>query len=527
MQRSNTRRESRNLVGRFRGGKLAPVMAVPYLGGEGGMLSQTITMELDPVAGRLVTPAVAQFISVFVPSQAMNHEHDRDSETNGLTEVVRQKLLSGSPLFELEAESEISRRMGVVPRSISGVKKVSWACRLAHNAAVNYLRKRLYVYAAEVAPTNTAITPALLSSTILQRMNGALDPDEHINGAVQLNIPDMKLPLEGLGYNISSGTPPASSVTARERTATGTQNKTYAKAAMGNTDQLAIRLNDTATSGSNAAPQVVAVLNGASAGGVSLTDFYNAQKIDELTRTMRQIADQNPLDGEDMVLRWAHGLSVDPGRHPFVLYEGERFFGQAYKEASDGVGIMDEVSLSKLAVQMSFTVPVPRTELGGVVVTFAVVKPDETIAEQPHPILSDNWGAINQVADELKLDPVPVTMRDLNAAVPSASETTVAFYTGHNELKKAYVNYGFNRQVDPDTVDSKTAVWQLDLPASVTPENVVYPADISHYPFLDQLAEVCTYTIRSEAVTRTPIFFGPSPVETLAVLDAEEIFGEE
>lgn len=528
MQRNNTRRESRNIAGRFRGGKLAPVMAVPYLGGEGGILSQSITMELDPVAGRLITPVTAQFIAVYVPAQAMNQEHDRNDEMKGLTEVIRQMLLSGTPLFGLEPESEVSKRLGVVPSSISGVKKVSWACRLAHNAAVNYLRKRLYVYANLVPATNTSVTPALLSSTILQRMNGALDPDEHINGSVQLNIPNMQLPVEGIGVP-PDATPEfiTTNLNHRETAGVGTAKvTTYPKGMRFSDTDISMRVTAGSTTVGNVTPQVFAILNGASAGGVSLSDFYNAQKIDQLTRAMRQIADENPMDGEDMVLRWSHGLSVDPGRHPFVIHESEKIFGQVYREAGDGAGLMDEVSLSKLAVRMNFTVPVPTTELGGMVVTFAVVKPDETIAQQPHPILSQEWGSINQVADELKLDPVPVRMRELNAEVLTANENTVAFYTGHNELKKTYVNYGFNRQVDPDTVDAKTAIWQLDIPASVTPENVVYPADISHYPFLDQDAEVCTYAVQSEAVTRTPLFFGPSPVETLSIIDDADLFDE-
>lgn len=524
MQRNNTRRESRNIAGRFRSGKLSPIMAVPYLGGEGGMLRQQFTVELDPVAGRLVTPVTAQLFSVYVPVQAIDALRAEllGEPYPGMAEVIRQKLLSGTPLFGTEKEHELSKRMGVVPRSVSGEKYVSIALRLAHNAAVNFLRKRLYVYAAEVGPNNYSVTPALLSSTILQRMNGALDPDEHINGAVNLNLPDIKLPVEGIGFfsTVAAGAHEKTGV--RESGKTGTT--TYPSGLAGDASNTVYKFSGT---GANARPEIFAALNGTQAGQVSLSDFYNAEKMDALTRKMREIAEQHPLDGEDMVLRWAHGLSVDPGRHPFVIFEGERTFGQAYQEATDGTGLMDEVSLSKLQLRMEFSVPVPTTELGGIVITFASVKPDETIASQPHPILSDNWGAINQVAEELKFDPVPVTIRDVSADATVANEQTVAFYTGHNELKKFYVNYGFNRQVDPDTVASKTAVWQLDIPASVTPENIVYPETISQYPFLDQNAEIATYTIMSEAVVRTPMYFGPSPVETLDVIADSDLFDQE
>ena len=154
---------------------------------------------------------------------------------------------------------------------------------------------------------------------------------------------------------------------------------------------------------------------------------------------------------------------------------------------------------------MRFTVPVPKTELGGIVITFATLKPDETISSQPHPILSEPWGAINYAADQFKIDPVPVTIRELDADCAQSDEGTVAFYTGNNELKRNYVNYGFTRNLDLDDVANKTALWQYEIPASVTPEGVLYPESLEHYPFADQQAEVCTYVINSSCTISTPI----------------------
>lgn len=514
MQRSSTRREARKISGRFRGGKLAPALAVPFLGGEGGMLSQRATLELDPVAGRIRSPITAYMVSVFVPVQAMDAERDRDNDLAGITEVIRQKLLTGNPLFGLEPETEMSKRLGVNPVPINGQLMVSEGVRFAYNAAINYLRRRKYVYAELVPPTNTAVTPALLSTTILERFNAALDPDDHINGAVQLDFPEVKLPVKGItqtsNYLGGGGMNSGATVDAVHHGSSGKDIQFKRKPGNPAGTEL----------------DIYAELNAATAGSVSLSDFYNAQKMDSLTRQMRKIADENPIDGEEMVLRWAHNLSVDPGRHPFVIAEEELFFNPQYDEATDGAGLMDEVALSKLAVPIDFAVPVPRTELGGIVITFMSVKPDETIAAQPHPILAAPWGLINEVAEEMKLDPVPVLMREVNGEVPVGNEAAVAFYTGHNELKKSYVNYGFNRHVDPATVESKTAIWQLDIPVSVTPQNIVYPADISHYPFLDQNAEICTYSLESHAVVRTSMFFGPSPVETVDVIDSADLFDE-
>ena len=162
--------------------------------------------------------------------------------------------------------------------------------------------------------------------------------------------------------------------------------------------------------------------------------------------------------------------------------------------------------------QIAFAAVVPPTEIGGILVTMASVKPDETLASQPHPILSKPWAATNHVDDETALDPVGVLMREVDADVPTGNETSIAFYTGLHQTYRHYVNYGMTRNTNPVDLEAKTAIWQVKIPASVTPENVVYPV-IDQYPFIDQLAEICRCRIQSNAAVATPRVFGPTPVE--------------
>ncbi|EEW26014.1 hypothetical protein [Rhodobacter ferrooxidans] len=509
----NTRRESRTLVGRFRGGKLFPVLATAVRGSEGGLLSQNVTLELDPIAGRLITPITAEMYSVFVSVQAIDAIISPENAYSGMTDVIREKLLTGNPLFVTEAESDISKACGVNPRRITGVARVNQAVRIAHNAAVNFLRQRKYSKAAVLLHSNTAITPALIAQTVLDRMNGVLDPEDRVNGAVALQIPNMVLPVEGIRF---TGAPATQSAVWRQDGNWSTLDAVH-------TQQLTVGFEKTGI-GASMVPHVTAKLNGATAGAVNLVDFYNAQTQDRLVRTMREIADENPEYGDEMILRWAHGLSVDPGRMPILLAEKTVTFGRNIVGATDTTGVQDDVIRSDMAVTMGFTVPVPSTELGGIIVTFCTVKPDETISAQPHPILSDVWGLDNFVADELALDPVPVTVREMDADCAQAQEATVLFYTGLNALKATYVHYGLSRRLDPATVENKTAVWQLEIPMSVTPENILYPASLDHFPFADQNAEVCTYTVSSNLVLRTPMIFGPTPVEELAIIETADIF---
>lgn len=509
--RSTTIREARNIAGRFRGGKLWPSMMVAFKANEGGMLTQNATLELEPVQGRLITPVTGELHMVYVPVQAMLALRDDLDPHAGITEVIRQKYLDGEPIFNLVDEDDVSKAAGIMPRQIAGVKKVSEAAKLAHICAVNFLRQSLYTYATLLTKASAGVTPALLSSTALDMFNGVLNPDDHINGMVSLDLTGtITVPIQRRGGQTIAQGP-------------GNADVQFTSAGVAQIDGPGDAYGVALTLPTSGNMQLD--LSQAGTSGFSLTDLYNAENMDRLTRQMRAIIDANPVDGEEQVVRWAHGLRVDEAKNPFLLARRSVIFGQDLLKAMDGAGIEAETTQSRLMSRIAVTVPVPSTELGGVVVTFLVVKPDETLKEQPHPVLSDVWAFDNLMSEELQLDPVPVTGREVQASVPQANETTVMFYTGLNELRRTYVNYGWNRLVDPLTVDAKNAMWQYEIPASVTPENIVYPPDIEHYPFVDQDADIARYMLSSTLVGKSPIFVGPSPVETVSVIEDDDLFG--
>jgi len=516
------RTEARTIVGRTRGGKLQPVMAVPFRESESGMLEQSVTVELDPIAGRLITPVTAEITAVYVPALAIHAMKYADQPFPGVAENFRQMLLSGQPVFTLEPETNVSKALAVEPRAIGSQKRVNEAVRIAHNAAVNYLRQRKHVSAAQIHWSNANVTPALLGSTVLKRLNAVLDPEDRVNGAVALAIPQMNLPVFGLGTRTEgAGFEGYQGVRQTDGSSSGAGTNWKMVGDGANLDAVFVRENPEKPG----YPLIEALFDG-STQQMSLTDLYNAEKIDALTREFRQIVDDNPQYGEEIITRLAHGLSVELGATPFVLYEKQQVFGMNLQRAMDGPSL--DVVQTNSVVDIDFTVPVPATEFGGIVVTFVSVKPDETIPHQPHPILSVEWGARNHVEDELVIDPVPVTIRDLHADAAEADQETVVCYVGNNHLEKNYVNYGFRRDFDRTTVEAKSAIWQIEVPFSVTPESVLYPYVLDHYPFADnsETAEPVEYTIRSRAQIMTPRVFGPTPVEELAEIENENIFGD-
>ena len=204
-------------------------------------MSQSVTMDLDPVMGRMTTPINARFLSVFAPVQAMDLLKNPTNAYAGVTDVVREKLLTGAPLFGIQNESEVSKRCGVIPRRIGNVLKVSEMVNLAHNCAVNHLRRKAFWKASTILAANGVPTPAILEQSVLDRFNAVLDPDDRINGAVNLNIPSMQLPLSGIGrYNTQvSATPQVASITnTADATHIGSANGSLAVAFAGDVAQV-------------------------------------------------------------------------------------------------------------------------------------------------------------------------------------------------------------------------------------------------------------------------------------------------
>ena len=164
----------------------------------------------------------------------------------------------------------------------------------------------------------------------------------------------------------------------------------------------------------------------------------------------------------------------------------------------------------------------------GVAYTFVSVKPEEVIAHQPHPVLTEPWEIDNVAAQELAIHPVPVTMRQLDTYVAPEDEDRVAFWVGPQHFRRSYENYGYNRGVDETTVDHKSSMWRYAIPLSVTPGSVVYPDDIDHFPFALNGPDdpAVHYSCMSSVSIASPTILGPSPIEELDILDSEDVFQE-
>lgn len=526
-QPRSRRREYQSPAGHFPAFTLQPLCAVPFMGSESGTVRQAINLSLNRIQGGLLTEIHAEVVCVYVPALAAYELLNESDPTAGYTEAFRQMLLSGQTPFPLEEENDISKHLGVQPRSVNGQKMVSSLLRVAHNCAVNHLRRMKHEDAETVPASNLGVTNALLSSTILERFNAVLDPDNRINGAVSLSG---KLPVQGLGLRsdtigITADNPALSRI---ESDGEVQQNSQWGITGIDDTAgnyqaQLFVQEDP-----DNPGQPNIHVDFGNSGMAMTLEDFYNVKRVDSITRSLRQIMDEHSSMSDDIIAKMSYGLHVEVEKEPFVAYQRRWRINRTMSGAMDGAGMTAEIQVTDNSTQHEWALAVPANEFGGVLITFVQVTPDEVLDGQPHPILTAPWEQKNFLAEEVAKDPVPVAARELTNdfgngpdQIPVNNETTTMMYTGLNEMYRNYTNYGFTRATDMSQVENKNSVWQYPLPVNGGPANVVYPDGLEQTPFIDTVGDACKYNFTSATLVNTPMIYGPTPIENLPELTDE------
>ena len=444
---------------------------------------------------------------MFVPYQRIEQLWLDEAEHPGVTELSRQRLMEGRGVG-LEEENEITLAANSHAKSIGGVKKIQQSERLSYIAACNHLYRAVYYDADQLDNTVTTIQPAPLTATVLDRFNGVLEPERHIDGAINLTG---ELPVKGIGKQDGSFT---GSATVRESDG---QEVTYesARHIQGGTSYSTFRVEEDPDN--PGFPHIRVELDGSTE--FTLRDMVKSQKIDALVRDFAKIVKTDPQHGEEAVERALYGIKVDFDDNCQVLYRQMHELSAQHQRPTDGPSI-NEVS-GHFELSTRFATLVPVSELGGQLVTICMVKPLETISKQPDPAQTEEWALVNVIHDQTELDEQLLSRRDLETDIEAADEDQPVFWVGHNSLKHNYSTQGPNDQQTYD-VQLKSSMWLYEVPSSVTPSNVTYPADgITMYPFFNWNGPHAEYTVSQVAAISTSLAKGPNPVERISLFESD------
>ena len=485
--------------------KAYPLSMCRFRPDEGGTVSTNLNVKLAPVSGYMRSNAYCEVVQVFVPYQAIEKIWLDAQDDAGVTEMTRRRLMAGqSVAFESgnATSLRISSVANVHPRAIGGDAKVSQSVRYAYNAAMNHIRKNAYYDAETVDKNNYDVLPAVLTANALQRFNGVLEPERLVDGAINLTG---ELPVKGAGVNAAHST---ASTTLRE---TGGQERTATGWASDSAGTGGVVVEEDPDNPGY--PKITVDMDGASE--ITLRDMMQSQILDGLVRRFAQMIQDDPINGEELVERALYGLSVDYDHNCQVMYRRVYELSPKHARPTDGASINDVSAHFEL--NDSFATLVPRSELGGQLVTLVSVKPMETIEEQPDPAQTEKWELVNRVHDETELDEVLLTRADLESGVAAADEDQPVFWTGHNSLKHSYTTQGPNTALTQG-VEMKSSMWTYPVPSSVTPENISYPSSgIDMYPFYNWNGGHAEYTIDQVAAISTSLAKGPNPVERIQI----------
>lgn len=497
--------------------KAHPLSMCRFRPDEGGTVSTKLDIKLAPVSGYMRTHAYVDVVQVFVPYQAIEKLHWPGNKDGGVTEMTRRRLMAGEGLG-MGTTTEISKACNIHSKSVGGDDRVSASIRVAYNAAVNHLRKAAYFDADEVAGGNDHILPAVLTANILDRFDGVLDPERNIDGSINLTG---NLPVKGIGLR-GDVAPTKSTPTAAVRETGENGTVTYPEGvnyAGGGNNALMVKMKE-----GTLEPEITIDLAGTSE--ITLRDMIESQKLDGLIREFAQMIQDDPINGEEVVERALYGLSVDYDHNCQVVYRQVHELTPAHQRPTDGASINDVSAHFELNTR--FSTIVPRSQLGGQLVTLAMIKPVETLAKQPDPAQTENWALVNRVHDETELDEVLLTRADLESGVADNDEDTPVFWVGHNSLKHNYATRGPNEQ-QTYQVELKSTMWTYEIPTSVTPDNINYPAQgIDMYPFHNWNGAAAEYTIDQVAAISTSLAKGPNPIERIRLFaDDPALLGDE
>ena len=481
-----------------------PLMALKLDPGEGATVTTDVAVNLAPVSGYMRTNAYCHVVQVFVPYQAIEKLELEEQEDAGVTEMTRRRLEQGQGIG-LEDENVFTKAMNIHPISNAGQNKVVKSARLAYIAAVNHLRKASYHLAATAKPqTVTDLLPAVLTANILERMNGVLDPERNIDGAINLTG---DLPVKGIGFRAGNSLA-MDGFNVRETGDGDPVSYSFGRYGNHSGEALEVVFED---DGGRKRPNIRVDMSGTSE--LTLRDMMVSQTIDKLIRGFAQIIQDDKVNGEAKVARALYSLQVDYDSNCQVLYDQIYELTPSHHRPTDGPSVND-VS-AHFALEDTFSVVAPTSELGGELITIAMIKPLETKVPQPDPRHTRPWKLVNIVQDETQLEEELLTRRELEVAPGIANEDAPAMWVGHNALLHDYSTVGPNEQQIFET-EMKSTMWTFPVPTSVTPENVSYPADgIDMYPFHNWNGRHAEYTIDQRALISTTHAKGPNPIERI------------
>jgi hypothetical protein len=513
----STRNEMHGIGHRIRAGVSIPTSAVKLKPNEGGIFRISGNLDIDAISGLVMSEMRLRMRTVYVPTAALMMLDNPDDEAAGDFEALQRALSSDTPLFDFEVPNVITKSMRLKGKDVGAGGKICKSVRLAYIAAMNHLATKLYFQAEQYPAGHMEFIPSTLTNTVLQRWLAVNDPNEKINGRIDLTLPTVQMDVEGVYRNYSG-----SAYLDTNSNFANKDGERFLNTSKLSGDAIATDfriMDDDGNENPMNVPHMWTELTDASVGTLSLSDFTDAKRMDKIHRMFDAMIKENPAKAQEWIELFVHGFSFDNSKLPQLLNEEIITIGNPNIGVSTSPDNLDAVQ-SNYKQDGSYMVQVPKSTLGGVVITIMDFLPDEVIENQPSPLFTKPYLAENIIAEEFADEPVGIKLRDIDS---DSSSEVVQFYVGHNQLDRNVVNIGWDDNVNLNLLDNKHALFQYKIPLGVNPQSV-YMGDVDHsifdiYEVNGEPVPVATLMSQMIAQVSTLTQFGKPPIENYDILD--------
>jgi hypothetical protein len=261
---------------------------------------------------------------------------------------------------------------------------------------------------------------------------------------------------------------------------------------------------------------------------MSLADIAQGRLIAEYAKKRANMSGQSEEYIIDLLMRGIMPSSA-VSRLPILVGMGKGIFSMNQRYATDAANLEDSVTNGM--VNINYRCAVPRTKLGGVLVTQLEVAPEQVWERKKDYFLytTDAGKLPNALRDHLQIEGgegVKVVTKDhldVNHSTPDAILGYAPLNFEHRINDVRIAGKFYRPASDSTYVEERSRIWSSEAANPSLNTDMYLCTNVHKKVFADQVSDSLEYTLVSDFNLRTDIQFGDRLQETDATSDHEAI----
>lgn len=508
-------------------GKMVPIAAIPLLREDRlGSGNFRVSFEMSETVEVLMNAVQVRVTAYLVPKLAFERFDGMD-DINRSYEGIAKGTNAVVPWFETMAMPQIVN----VPPILLALGRHAKAPTLINTDYIEAYNSVWNHRAIERSPNivqrdrlDTTLAPAFWPNQTFAHIVPTFD-QAIIDGEISMNVVNARMPVKGIGVFQTNNPTPLTFVESGEAgatTAPGWSILSSKETPIPGENLLGVR----ATGDSNF-PDIFAELSEAGV-SVSLSNIELARKTQAFANMRRQY---NGLSDDYLIDLLMDGISIpeQEWKKPMLLADRTTVFGMSKRYASDGASLTEHVVSGGTFVDIRMATP--RVPMGGVVMVFAEIAPEQLFERQQDPYLAST--TVDQLPQYLRdeLDPEKVSVVtneyiDVNHTAPTG---TFGYAPLNHQWAKSRPNVGgrfYRPEADGAFDEDRQRIWSVETVDPVLSEDFYLVSEMNYKPFVvtDTAVDHFECLLRGSAVIDGLTVFGGYLVE--ATDDYDKVLAE-